>query len=315
MASCLKQIKSAQFAPFLRGHVRFKGVLCVLKNAAIVLSVIRRGNGLAANRSVLTFWGVRGGIPAPGGATKQFGGNSPCVEVNCGDRIVVFDAGTGLRVLGQSLMARSPVKGDLLFSHTNFNRICGLPFFAAAFHPKNNFAFWCGHRPEEGNIQAVLTTLMTDPVFPVPIDIFNAQLSFHDFPAGTGFALDSGIEVASIAVSCGLPGTSYKVHCTGGTIGYACALTPPDDLTKLVDFVTGCDILILSFVGHDPDRLDAIAAEVAERAGIGQLIVTDHAPEATDDDLLAREEGLMNRFSASRLAREGDCMQIGEPHH
>ena len=72
---------------------------------------------MAEHRAELIFWGVRGGIPTPGADTTVFGGNSPCVEVDCGDRIIVFDAGTGLRILGQSLMPRSPVRGDLLFGH------------------------------------------------------------------------------------------------------------------------------------------------------------------------------------------------------
>jgi len=267
------------------------------------------------NKAQLTFWGVRGGIPAPGIETAQFGGNSPCVEVDCGDRIVVFDAGTGLRVLGQSLMPRSPVRGDLLFSHTNFNRICGLPFFAAAFHPQNDFSFWCGHRPEEGSIEAVLTTLMTDPLFPVPIDIFNATLSFHDFDAGKAFELGPGIDVSSIPVSHGLPGTAYRVTCDHGSIGYACAIAPPDDPAKLVDFVAGCDILILSFVGSDTDRLDHLALEVARRGAIGRLILTDHAPDACDESLLGREKKLQDALPSCSLAREGGIIPLGSASH
>ena len=62
----------------------------------------------------LTFWGVRGGMPAPGAATQRFGGNSPCIELRAASHLVIFDAGTGLRDLGRDLMARSPASGDLL---------------------------------------------------------------------------------------------------------------------------------------------------------------------------------------------------------
>jgi len=265
---------------------------------------------VADHKAELTFWGVRGGIPTPGADTTVFGGNSPCVEVDCGGRIIVFDAGTGLRILGQSLMSLSPVRSDLLFSHTNFNRICGLPFFAAAFHPKNSFTFWCGHEPEEGNIHAVLTRLMTDPVFPVPLDIFNAELSFNDFKAGDPFDLDDGINVTTLPVTCGLPGTAYRVACGDASLGYACAIRPPADLSKLIDFVRGCDVLILSFAGDDIAECDRIALEVAHRGEIGRVFLTDHAPDASDDDLLRREEALIKQRSNVRLAREGDRIAL-----
>ncbi|NWG22926.1 MAG: MBL fold metallo-hydrolase, partial [Pseudorhodoplanes sp.] len=51
------------------------------------------------------FWGVRGSVPCPGPKTVRYGGNTPCVEVRCGEKLVIFDAGTGLRELGDMLAA------------------------------------------------------------------------------------------------------------------------------------------------------------------------------------------------------------------
>ena len=268
----------------------------------------------AFDRLELTFWGVRGGIPAPGRDTTRFGGNSPCVGIDCGDRVVVFDAGTGLRVLGQSLVARSPVRGDILFSHTNVNRICGLPFFAAAFHSGNSFAFWCGHESEEGGIRAALKRLMTDPVFPVPIDIFNAELTFNDFKAGTSFELASGLDIASLPISCGLPGTAYKLDCGVRTLGYACAVRPPDDLSELVGFLRGCDVLIMSLVCEDVETADRIAVDVAQRAGIARVFITDHPPEASDDELQKREDAIRRNLPGCVLAREGESIDMTAPN-
>ena len=258
----------------------------------------------------LTFWGVRGGMPAPGAATKRFGGNSPCIELNAGSHLVIFDAGTGLRDLGRDLMGRSPIKGDLLFSHTNFNRICGLPFFAAAFHPGNAFGFWCGHRPEEGSIKEVLTRLMTDPVFPVPIDIFNAALAFHDFPAGRRFDLGDGIAVDSLPVSCGLAGTSYRVTFGGQSLCHACAVRLPSDPSDLLGLVRGCDTLVMSLIEAEVPDADRVLAEFAREAGVGRLIVTDHAPDADDDSLEQRERAMAEIFGPTVLAREGQRFSL-----
>jgi phosphoribosyl 1,2-cyclic phosphodiesterase len=259
----------------------------------------------------LTFWGVRGGMPAPGAATAGFGGNSPCIELRLDGRLVIFDAGTGLRALGKALMARSPVSGDLLFSHTNFNRICGLPFFAAAFHPRNRFGFWCGHRPEEGSIKAVLTRLMTDPVFPVPIDIFNADLVFHDFHAGEAIDLGGGLSLATYPVNSGMPGTAYRLGHGGASVCHACTVRPDGDLAGLIDFATGVDLLVLSLLDDDLARADRTAARIARKAGIRHLVVTDHAPEQDDPALAAREHALQAAFPATTVAREGTTMTAG----
>ena len=84
----------------------------------------------------VTFWGVRGSIPTPGYETARYGGNTLCVEVWLGEcgRMIVIDAGSGIRRLGQDLMARpgrAPrVSLDLFLTHTHLDHILGLPFFS-----------------------------------------------------------------------------------------------------------------------------------------------------------------------------------------
>ena len=91
----------------------------------------------------IRFWGVRGSIACPGGDTLHYGGNTSCVEVRCGSRLLIFDCGTGARVFGNHLQA--PLDADLFFSHTHFDHICGLPFFAPVFVPGNKLSLWAGH--------------------------------------------------------------------------------------------------------------------------------------------------------------------------
>ena len=78
----------------------------------------------------LTFWGVRGSIPAPGLHTITFGGNTSCVSVDYREHVIIFDAGSGLRQLGLVLMARDtpPITGSLFLTHTHWDHIQGLPF-------------------------------------------------------------------------------------------------------------------------------------------------------------------------------------------
>jgi phosphoribosyl 1,2-cyclic phosphodiesterase len=77
------------------------------------------------------FWGVRGSIPCPGPETLRYGGNTACVEIRCGDRLLIFDGGSGLRPLGNELMRDGQrLDFDLFYSHTHLDHIVGLPFFA-----------------------------------------------------------------------------------------------------------------------------------------------------------------------------------------
>src|SRR5215471_19145094 len=133
----------------------------------------------------IRFWGVRGSIVAPGPKTARYGGNTSCVEMRCGNRLLVFDGGSGLRPLGQELVRSGrKVNLDLIYSHTHFDHIGGLPFFAPAYAPGNRIRIWAGHLQPPYGIKAVLDKMMSAPLFPVPMDILAARLEFRDFTAG-----------------------------------------------------------------------------------------------------------------------------------
>ena len=80
------------------------------------------------------FWGVRGSIACPGPTTLRYGGNTPCVEVRCGADTLIFDAGTGIRALGNALIqAADTTDFDIFLSHGHIDHVIGLPFFAPLF--------------------------------------------------------------------------------------------------------------------------------------------------------------------------------------
>ena len=83
----------------------------------------------------LRFWGTRGSIPTPGRTTVRYGGNTPCVEVRLSDdSLVIFDAGTGIRGLGDSLTSGGEsVTAYLAITHPHWDHIQGFPFFKPAF--------------------------------------------------------------------------------------------------------------------------------------------------------------------------------------
>jgi phosphoribosyl 1,2-cyclic phosphodiesterase len=177
---------------------------------------------LAQSDLTIHFWGVRGSIPCPGFETIRYGGNTSCVEIRCGRRLLVFDGGSGLRPLGKALVAAGRnVDLDLFYSHTHFDHIVGLPFFAPAYSQGTRIRFWAGHlKPVGLNIKTVLEQMMSPPLFPIPIDIFAARLDFRDFNAGDTLTPYSAIKLVTAPLNHPDGATGYRVEFAGKVVAY-----------------------------------------------------------------------------------------------
>src|SRR3954462_1852159 len=125
------------------------------------------------------FWGVRGSIACSGPRTARYGGNTSSLEVRCGERLLLFDAGTGIRYLGKTLDG-ARIDGDIYFTHTHFDHVCGLPFFRPLFQPQNKFRLWAGHLSGAMTLKRVLAEFMMSPLFPVPPEVFRSTLEKFD---------------------------------------------------------------------------------------------------------------------------------------
>ena len=167
------------------------------------------------------FWGVRGTVPCPGPDTVVYGGNTSCIEITCGQHRLIFDAGTGIRLLGSSLAGQEGLRAHIFLTHTHIDHINGFPFFRPAYNPKNCFDVWSGHLgPESGGLQAVLTTLMSGSLFPVPIDIMHACMGFHDFEAGQRLTPHDDVVIETASLNHPQGATGYRVNYAGKSICY-----------------------------------------------------------------------------------------------
>src|SRR5881275_414206 len=144
---------------------------------------VRRAPRRSAMSLRVQFWGTRGSIPTPGHDTVRYGGNTPCVELRTGEgRLVILDAGTGIRELGRSLMARAngdAVAGDIFLTHAHWDHIQGIPFFAPLFHRGNHFTIW-GSRSLQTSIDRVVRDQMSPVVFPVSFEELQARIDFQE---------------------------------------------------------------------------------------------------------------------------------------
>ena len=265
---------------------------------------------------MVRFWGVRGSIACPGPRTVRYGGNTPCVEVRCGEHLMIFDGGTGLRPLGDALATQGPIDADVYFSHTHFDHICGIPFFAPAFDENSTFRMWAGHLGPELSLCEVLQSMMRPPLFPVPIEIFKARVSFIDFRAGDALQPHPDVLVRTAPLD-------HPDHCTGYRIEHAgksvCYITdtahvPGDPNQDILGLIRGADIVIYDAM-FTPEQYVARpgwghstwqeGARLCDEAGAGQLVLFHHDP-GHDDDMLDQLQG---EAAAARpgtlVAREG----------
>lgn len=127
-------------------------------------------------------WGCRGSLAAPGPETVRYGGNTSCVEVRTtDDRLIVIDAGTGIRNLGLALGKDRPERIDVLLTHLHLDHIEGLGFFGPIWDKTCEVHLW-GPSSSGHSLRDRVATYFSPPLFPVHLDRIPAHLVFHDVP-------------------------------------------------------------------------------------------------------------------------------------
>ena len=143
-----------------------------------------------APNSYIKFWGTRGSNPVSGPNYIRFGGNTSCLEIRHGHDLIIVDAGTGIRPLG-SLVHQSKAKNiHLLISHTHWDHVAGLPFFAPIYDPECTITIWTPIGFEK-TTKELFTEMLAYAYFPVRLDDIQATLIFKDIHEGIPFQIGS----------------------------------------------------------------------------------------------------------------------------
>lgn len=239
------------------------------------------------------FWGVRGSVPCPGPKTVRYGGNTPCVEVRCGEKLVIFDAGTGLRELGDMLAAGGePVDADIYLSHCHTDHIAGLPFFVPLYSGANRFRVWAGHLPPDFPVERAVRMQMSYPVFPVGIEQFSAELTFRDFRAGETLRPFPGAVLRTAPLNHPDGATGYRLEYGGRVLAYLTDHEMGDSVEPaLLDLARNADLAIFDCTYTD-DEIEAKRGwghstwrqglRLADAAGVKTFCLFHHAPEHDD---------------------------------
>ncbi|MCW6036048.1 MBL fold metallo-hydrolase [Spirulina subsalsa FACHB-351] len=272
----------------------------------------------------ITFWGVRGSIPCPGAETVRYGGNTPCIAMEVGDKNLIFDGGTGLRVLGQSLLSRMPIEAHMFFTHTHWDHIQGFPFFTPAFIPGNQFHIYGTVAPNGATIKQRHNDQMLHPNFPVPLQIMQANLQFYDLEVGEVLHLeDVTIENAKL----NHPGEAvgYRVSWQGLSAAYVTDTEHfPDRLDEnVLHLAHNADLLIYDATYTDEEYHSKTsskvswghstwqeAVKVAKAANVKQLAIFHHDPLHNDEFLDQVHEQVSAAYPGAFVAKEKQCIDL-----
>lgn len=266
------------------------------------------------------FWGTRGSIACPDKQYQRYGGNTSCLEVRCGARLLVFDAGTGIRSLGDHINSldgdADDCSGDLFLTHTHLDHIVGLPFFGPLFKPKNRFRIWAGHLAPTLSLHDVLCKFMARPLFPVPPAIFSANVSFHDFTAGETLLPAPDITLRTAALNHPDRATGYRIEFGGRSICYVTD-TEHDEAAldqNILGLIEEADVLIYDSTYTDEEfprfkhwghSTWQEGVRLCDQASVKQLVIFHHDPGHDDNFMKQVAEAADKLRPGTLVAREG----------
>ena len=282
------------------------------------------------NQFLIRFWGVRGSIACPGPGTVRYGGNTSCVEMRVGGHLLIFDGGTGLRVLGSKVLSEMPLEASMFFTHSHWDHIQGFPFFVPAFVPGIRFNIYGAVAPNGSTIEQRLNDQMLHPNFPVPLQIMGADLKFCDLEVG------ETVKIQDITVENALlnhPGESvgYRVSWGGHAAAY---ITDTEHYPNRLDenvlwLCRDADVIIYdaTYTDEEYDHPKTSkkgwghstwqeAVKVAKAANVKQLVIFHHDPLHDDTFMDEIASDTAEVFPESVVAQEGmviDLMEANQP--
>jgi len=270
----------------------------------------------------IKFWGVRGSIPCPGPQTMKYGGNTACLELRfkASDRLIIIDAGSGIRELGNYMMAhdlqKGPIRAEIYLTHTHWDHIMGFLFFTPIYIPGTKIKVYAPVHYENEPLEYVMGGQLAYRYFPVRHAELASEIKYFDLKEGR-FDLGDGITLATKYLNHPVLSLGYRFEYKGKVLCTAYDTEPfqnlfctdPDDPSydevmanegeqaakeandRLETFFSGADLLIhdtqytreeyiSSKVGWGHSSFEHVIA-AAKRTGVKRLALFHHEPVRT----------------------------------
>ena len=266
---------------------------------------------------------MRGSIPAPGDKTARYGGNTPCVEIRCGEDRLIFDLGTGVRALGED-NAGAPLTAHVFITHYHYDHLQGLPFFTPMFDPRCRFTI-LGPTRNGKTVKDVIVGQMQQPYFPVTAEmVFRAQLDYRPIAEGDRFEVSKDAIVTALEVNHPGGNLAYRVDYRGKSVVFATDHEHGARDSNLEEFSQGADLILYDAMYSQDEYLGngsspkigwghstwESAVQLADKAAAKKLVLFHHDPTRSDDALDAMLKQVRKRRPEAIAAREGDVIKL-----
>ena len=265
----------------------------------------------------LRFWGVRGSIPTPGKSTVRYGGNTPSLELRLdNDELIILDAGTGIRNLGDHLIAKGEsVQTYILITHPHWDHIQGFPFFKPAFISGNELTI-IGGETEKMTLPKMIADQMNKIYFPIQLTDLKATIKFRAVGEEDIVVFDAAVK--TMYVNHPSFAIGYRITHNGKSVVYISDNEPFDkqvaqamrNVEKIIiekysrskgdpnqrifDFIRGADILIHDATYTPEEYVDRVGwghshylftLKAAAEGKVKKLVLFHHDPAHTDDKI------------------------------
>ena len=153
-------------------------------------------------------WGARGSIPVSGREYLRYGGDTCCIEIRTkDDHIVIIDAGSGIRRLGNRLLAENRHDYTMIFTHTHWDHIMGFPFFKPIYQTDTRIDL-AGCPFTHSSFKEMIASVMIPPYFPVNFGDIEADIRYQESCQET--IQIGGMTITPISISHPNQGRGYR---------------------------------------------------------------------------------------------------------
>ncbi|MFQ5736697.1 MAG: MBL fold metallo-hydrolase [Thermodesulfobacteriota bacterium] len=227
---------------------------------------------------IIHCWGARGSIAVSGKEFTKYGGDTTCIEItsNAGD-LIIIDAGTGIRPLGNKLMLEGRKKINLLLTHAHWDHLSGFPFFKPIYHDDCEIKVY-GPEQTQASLKGIISKTMASPYFPIELEDINAKITFRGM-GHKNYSIGS-VRIETIPLNHPNQGVGYRIEEDGKSFVFLTdnelSFHHPTGLPyeSYVRFARGADLLF-----HDAEYG---REEYRETEGWGHSVYEDTVKLALD---------------------------------